>query len=166
MDGHHDDTGADPTWNPVTDDFDLDGLSPQDAKAYVARFITAKNQATRDREIAEGELALWKKRTALASERGETDLARESLARAEETHAKLVRLRREEHELDFKVTELKRRLTSISRQPEMSVNANALLDQLQGLVGTDHDTKDALAEAEAEVALEALKKKMESSGDK
>ena len=150
--------------NNIQDDFDLDGLSPEDARAYVARFITAKNQATGDRVAAEDDLALWKKRTALATERGEPDLARQSLARAEEAHSKLVRLRNEERELDFKVTELKRRLTSIRRQPELSTNAEALLGQLEDVVGTDHGTKDALADAEAEVALEALKKKM-NSGD-
>ena len=39
------------------------------------------------------------------------------------------------------------------------------MDQLEGIVGADHGTKDAIAEAEAEVALEALKRKMEAESD-
>lgn len=153
------------TGGPIQDDFDLEGLSPEEARAYVARFITAKNQVSRDRQSAEDELALWKKRTGLATERGEIELAKESLARAEEVHARLVRLKREEHDLDFKVTELKRRLTVLRQRPEVTVNADALLERLESVVGTDHETRDEIAEAEAEVALEALKKKMESESD-
>jgi hypothetical protein len=146
----------------MEDDFDLEGLSQQGATEYVAGFITAQKQAARDLDSAEQELALWKKRTGLATERGETDLARESLARAEEAHGKVVRLRHEKHELDFKVTELKDRLARLRQKPEFSVNTDALLDQLEGIVGSDHETSDAIRNAEAEVALEALKRKMES----
>lgn len=146
----------------MEDDFDLEGLSPEEAKAYVARFITTQKQLARDRAAAEDELALWKKRTALAADRGETDLARESLARAEECHANVVRLRREQHDIDFKVTELKRRLENMRHQPQFSVNADSLLGQLESIVGEDHETDDALTEAAAEVALEKLKEKMKA----
>ena len=144
----------------MQDDFDLDGLSPSEARAYVAQFIAARKQAERDRVAKEEELELWKKRVRLATEKGETQLARESLARAEEVHARLTGIRKEERELDFKVTELKRRLTELERRPELTVNAGALLEQLEGIVGPDHETRDALAEAEAEVALEELRRKM------
>ena len=144
----------------MQDDFDLDGLSVADARAYVAEFITAKKRVERDRAVKEEELDLWKKRTRLATEKGEVDLARESLARAEEIHAEVSRLRQEEQSLDFKVTELKRRLKSLEEQPEYTVNAGALLEQLEGVVGHDHETKDALKEAEAELALEELRRKM------
>jgi phage shock protein A len=146
----------------MQDDFDLDGLSVADAKAYVAEFIAAKKQVERDRAAKEEELDLWKKRTRLATEKGEVTLARESLARAEEIHQEVSRLKREERSLDFKVTELKRRLKSMEEQPEFTVNAGALLEQLEGVVGTDHETRDALKEAEAELALEELRRKMKA----
>lgn len=146
----------------MQDDFDLEGLSVQEATAYVAQFIATQKQVSRDASAAEDELELWKKRVRLAMDRGESDLAKESLARAEEVHRKLVGLRNDERELNFKVEELKRRLANVRRQPEFNVNAGALLDQLEGIVGEDHGTTDALAEAEADVALEALKKKMEA----
>lgn len=144
----------------MQDDFDLEGLSVSDAKAYVAQFITAKKQAERERSQKEEELALWKKRTRLATEKGETALARESLARAEELFQAVTALKKEERSLDFKVTELKRRLKNLEQQPEFSVNAGALLEQLEGVVGTDHETEDAIRDTEAELALDALRKKM------
>jgi len=146
----------------MQDDFDLDGLSVADARAYVAEFIAAKKQTERDRAAKEEELELWKKRTRLATEKGEVALARESLARAEEVHQEVSRLKREERSLDFKVTELKRRLKGLEVQPEFTVNAGALLEQLEGIVGADHETNDALKEAEAELALEELRRKMKA----
>ena len=143
------------------DDFDLEGLSPQEAAAYVAQFIASLGMARSEREKAEKDLAEWKRRTALASDRGELDLAREALGRAEETHRRLLDLRREENELDFKVTELKRRLTNLRRRVETSVDAQALLEQLQAVAGPDREVDEAIARAEAETALEALRRKME-----
>ena len=146
----------------MEDDFDLDGLSEHDAIAYVAGFISTQKQAAADLAAAEDELNLWKKRTALATERGETDLARQSLARAEEAHKKVVGLRSEKHDLDFRVSELKSRLKKLKGRPEFTVNTQALSDQLEGIVGTDHETTHAIKEAEAELALEELKKKMDA----
>ncbi len=149
----------------MQDDFDLEGLSPAEAKDYVAQFIITQKQVARDRAVADDELELWKKRAGLAADRGEMELARECLARAEETHAKVVRLKSEEREINFKVEELKRRFAKIRQEPEFSVDAGALLEQLEGIVGTDHETTDAVAEAEAEVALEALKRRMEAESE-
>jgi len=149
----------------MQDDFDLEGLSPAEAKDYVAQFIITQKQVARDRAVADDELELWKKRAGLAADRGELDLARESLARAEEAHANLVRLKNEEREINFKVDELKRRFAKIRQEPEFSVDAGALLEQLEGIVGANHETTNAIAEAEAEVALEALKRRMEAESD-
>lgn len=149
----------------MQDDFDLEGLSVAEARAYVAEFIMSLKTVQRQRDEASNELELWKKRVRLATERGETALAREALAQAEDAHRKFVKLRNEERELDFKVGELKNRLVKVQNEPQMSVNAEALLSQLEGIVGTDHETRDALTEAEAEVALERLRKKMQEGGD-
>ena len=114
----------------MQDDFDLEGLSPAEASAYVTQFIVTQKQVARDRAAAEEVLELWKKRARLATDRDEIELARESLARAEEAHANLVRLRSDEREMNFKVTELKRRLVKIRQEPEFTVNAGALLEQI------------------------------------
>ena len=144
----------------MDDDFDLEGLSKEDARAYVAQFIQSLQLARRKRAELEEELETWKRRTKLATERGETELARQALARAEEVHGSLARIRREEHELDFKVTELKRRLGNLQQKPDLTVNANALLEQLESVVGEGHETNEAMADVEAELALEVLRKKM------
>ena len=153
----------------MQDDFDLDGLSREDARAYVARFIQSLQMARRQRAEQEAEYEKWKARTRAAVDRGEADLARDALRRAEELQSTLAALRREERELDFKVTELKRRLTNLQRQPELSVDADALLEQLQTLTGPDYETSEAIeraaAEADAERALEALRRKMALRSD-
>lgn len=148
----------------MQDDFDLEGLSPADARAYVVRFIAARNQTARDRSAAEDERAMWKKRVRIAIDRGEDALAKEGLARAEAAHAEVVRLKREERDLDFTVEELKRRLAGLRQVPTRSVDADALLEQLEGIVGPDYETDESLSEVEAEVALEALKHRMEEEG--
>lgn len=145
----------------MDDDFDLEGLSKEDARRYVLSFLQSLQVTRKQREEKEAELATWKSRTKLAADRGETELARQALARAEEAQASFAKLRREERDLEFKVTELKRRLQNLQREPELSVNADALLDQLTGVVGDDQATNEAIAETEAELALEELRRKME-----
>ena len=146
----------------MEDDLDLEGLSVNEARTYVAGFITSLKAVQRQREETSNEFDLWKKRVRLATDNGETSLARDALERAEETHRKLVRLKKEEVELDFKVGELKKRLGKVRDQPRMTVDADALLTQLEGVVGTDHETRDALSEAEAEIALEKLRRKIQA----
>ena len=142
------------------DDFDLEGLSKQEAQRYVASFIESLVLARRQRIEREQEYETWKSRTRLAADKGEPELARQALARAEELYAVVTQLRREEHELDFKVTELKRRLVGVERQPELSIDADALLEQLEAVVGPDRETNEAIARTEAELALEELRRKM------
>jgi phage shock protein A len=149
----------------VDDDFDLEGLSRVEARAYVAQFVQSLHLARKQRAEREAEFEKWKSRTKLAAERGEEDLARAALERAEEAQSSLNAVRREERELEFKVTELKRRLGNLRDSPELSVNADALLEQLQAVVGTDHQTDHALEEAEAQVALDSLRRKMAEDGD-
>lgn len=144
----------------MEDDFDLEGLSKEEARAYVAQFVKSLHLARKQRAEQEAEFEKWKTRTKLAADRGEEDLARAALQRAEEVQSALNAVRREERELEFKVTELKRRLGNLQQSPELSVNAQALLEQLQSVVGEGHETEEALADVEAEQALEALRKKM------
>jgi phage shock protein A len=146
----------------VDDDFDLDGLSVVDARQYVAEFISAYRQTLNQLSDAERDLEAWKKRAGLALDQGDKVLAQDAIIRAEETVAKVAKLKQEASSLDFKVLELKRRLKELEQKPQMSVNAEALLEQMESIVGTDHETDHALADAEAEAALEALKRKMES----
>ncbi len=145
----------------MQDDFDLEGLSKDEARRYVMGFVQSLQTTRKQRAKREAEFATWKSRTKLAAERGETELARQALARAEELQGSLAALKRDERELEFKVGELKRRLANVQQEPELSVDADALLEQLRGVVGDDQETKEALAETEAELALEELRRRME-----
>ncbi len=144
----------------MEDDFDLEGLSREEARRYVTGFIQSLQLTRRDRAEREAEYEKWKTRTKLAADRGEKELAKEALRRAEEAHALLGPLRTEERDLEFKVAELKRRLANLVKGPELSVDANALLDQLQSATDPDQATNEAIAEAEVELALEQLRRRM------
>ncbi len=149
----------------MQDDFDLEGLTPVEARRYVAGFIQSLQLARRGRAEREVEYEKWKSRTRLAADRGEIELARQALARAEELQTSLSALRHEERELEFKVTELKRRLQNLQRAPEFTVNAEALLEQLQSVTDPDQATREALEETEAELKLEELRRTMEREKD-
>lgn len=145
----------------MEDDFDLDGLSLADARAYVLSFVTAKKQTETQRVAAAKDVELWRKRVELAGSNSRSDLAAQAQSRLNEATAKLQKLLSEERDLDFKVTELKRRLGNMAEQPQMSVNAQALAEQLESVVGPDHSTTEQTEDVEAELALEALKRKLE-----
>lgn len=145
----------------MQDDFDLEGLSKDEARRYVMGFVQSLQMTRKQRAEQEAEFEKWKSRTKLAAERGETELARQALTRAEELQASIASVKREERELEFKVEELKRRLTNLQREPELSVNADALLEQLRAVAGEDQETNEGIAETEAELALEELRRKME-----
>lgn len=149
----------------MQDDFDLEGLSKDEARRYVMSFVQSLQTTRKQRAEQEAEFEKWKSRTKLAADRGETELARQALVRAEEVQTSLASLKREERELEFKVGELKRRLANLQKEPEFSVNADALLEQLRGVVGDDQETNEAIAETEAELALEELRSRMDGESD-
>ncbi|MFP4115230.1 MAG: PspA/IM30 family protein [Spirochaetota bacterium] len=149
----------------MEDDFDLEGLSKEEARSYVAQFVQSLQLVRKQRAEKEADFERWKSRTRLAADRGDTELAKEALRRAEEVQSALAGIKREERELDFKVNELKRRLQNIHKEPEFTVNADALLEQLRSVVGEGHETNEKIAETEAELALEELRKKMADETD-
>ncbi len=150
----------------MEDDLDLEGLSVSEARSYVAQFISSLHTTRSQLQEAEDELTAWKKRTGIAADRGEAELAKAALERAEQAHKRVITLKREEHELAFKVEELKRRLSKISDKPRLSTNADALLQQLESVVGTNYGTDRSLAEAEAELELEKLRRRMANEAEK
>ncbi len=144
----------------MQDDFDLEGLSVQDARTYVLRFVTALKQIEPQRATAQADVERWRNRVQLAEENGRPELAAQAKLRLEEAAEKLQKLTHEQHELGFKVTELKRRLANLAEQPKMSVDAQALAEQLESVVGTGHQTDAQTEDLEAQLALEELKRKM------
>lgn len=115
-------------------ELDLEGLTPQEATSYVAKYLAAHKQAHQRREQAKQEFARWEGRVRLAHERGETELAKAALARADKASKEFQQARAEEKELAITCDLLKQRLERLARQPEFSVDAEALLSQMQNMI--------------------------------
>lgn len=138
---------------------DLNGLTPQAAKKYVVDHIAALKQTQNQRKKVAEELSTWRGRVQLAREKGREDLVEKAQQVADETEAKLRQLYSEERELEMDVMDLKQKLSSLEKKPSMSVNTEALLAQLQQVVGERDELAEAMKDAELDVELEKLKNK-------
>ena len=116
------------------EELDLEGLTPQEATSYVAKYLAAHKQARQRRKQAKEEFTRWEARVRLAHERGETDLAKAALARADKATKEFQQARTEENELAITCDLLKQRLERLARQPEYSVDAEALLSHMQNMI--------------------------------
>lgn len=116
------------------EELDLEGLSLQEATSYVAKYLAAYKQSQQRRGQAEEEFGRWEKRVRLAHEKGETELAQAALARAEKAATEFKQARAEEKELGITCDLLKQRLERLARQPEFSVDAEALLAHMQNMI--------------------------------
>jgi len=141
-------------------DTDLSGLSPKDAAEYVLAFITTLKTTERDLAKAREEADLWRRRSALAVERGQPELAAQAQARQTECEAKATQLEAEVLDLKGKVSVLKDNLTRVRMQVPRTVDVDMLLTQLQMIVGEKDMLADKFKSEEASAKLEELKKKM------
>jgi hypothetical protein len=141
---------------------DLTDLDPKDAKRIVIDYITTLKKTRSKREELRQEFEKWEKRHTLASERGESELAAEALSRAKSAVEEHERLGAEERELEVVVEHLQGQLRALSGRPRRTVDADALLASLEGVVGTDNQTKETIRDLDAEAELEKLKKKLSS----
>ena len=116
------------------EELDLEGLTPHEATSYVANYVAAQKQSLQRRRKAEEEFARWENRVRLAQQKGETELAQAALARAEKAATEFQDARAEEKELSITCDLLKQRLERLSRQPEFSVDAEALLSHMQDML--------------------------------
>lgn len=116
------------------DELDLEGLTPQEATSYVATYVAAHKQARQRREKAKEAFAQWESRVRLAHDHGETELARAALVRADAATKEYQQARAEEKELAITCDLLKQRLERRARQPDFTVDAEALLSQMQNMI--------------------------------
>jgi hypothetical protein len=141
-------------------DTDIDGLSPREAGHYVLHFITSlKTTRAQRRELA-AELAVWRRRVALAAEKKAPDLEAEARLRADTLALREAALAEEEAVLTRKVGVLKEKLASLKLRGEMSTDTDRLLAELQLLAGPRDDLAEALKEAEADRLLAELKERL------
>ena len=144
------------------DTFDLTGLDAQTAKQIVVQVIQSLKATTAQRVKLDKEADLWRDRIKLAEEKGRSDLQAEAQTRLADVEFQLDSLRAEETELIRTVDRMKQQLKTIEAQPEMSVDTDQLLAQLELL----EDDKDELAEEfrkqEADALLDQLKEDMKN----
>ncbi len=141
-------------------DTDIEGLGPKEAADYVLAFITTLKQTSRELARVAEDIALWKRRVALAQERGETALAAQAQARCAELEEKQARLESERQDLVRKVAVLRDKLQKVRMMGTRLVDTDRLLAELQMLAGEKDSLSIALKEEEAKAELEKMKKKM------
>jgi len=137
----------------------------ESAREYVLAFITTLKKTQKQRAVAEEQLEHWRGRIKLAENRGEPVLKRGAQQRVAELEANRQQLHQEELELKRKVDVLKEKLKATKIRSSLQVDADALLAQMQMLVGQPDNLKEQLRNTEADQALQALKKKMGKSED-
>lgn len=146
------------------DDTDLTNLTPQDAREYVLAFLTTLKQTSHRREQVELELESWRARLKLAQDKGAADLAGKASGVVTQLEGKLATLTNEESELAGKVEALKENLRRLEITGGRLVDTDLLQAELDMAVGEDKaaemKTDDALRKAQAQTALEELKKKL------
>ncbi|MEJ2662835.1 MAG: hypothetical protein P8107_02145 [Spirochaetia bacterium] len=142
-------------------DTDISGMEPEAAKEYVLAFITTLKTTQRQKQEALEAKKLWQDRVRLAEQKQEALLAEKARSRVGEIQTKIDTLKNEERELAPKVDVLKEQLLKLSRAPQMSVDAENLLAQLQMLVGEPDTLSQTFKDEAAKAELEKLKRKMQ-----
>ncbi|MFP4375273.1 MAG: hypothetical protein ACLFPO_13150 [Spirochaetaceae bacterium] len=141
---------------------DLSDLRPADARRVVMDYIvTLKKTRSKRRELY-AEFERWERRHNLAAERGEDELAAAALSRAREAVEEYERLGGEERELEVVVETLQSQLRSLEGRPRRSVDAEALLSALEGVVGPHNRAAESIEQLDVEAELERLKKRLSS----
>lgn len=148
-------------------DADLSGMSKQEAYEYVRSFVTTLKSVQRRLDEAGRSLSLWQERARLAYEKQDRELARLALEKWEASKAEVERLQEEERKLSRTVDLLKQNLAKLARTPEMSVDAEALNEQMEQIVGSQESRKTdkALRDIEIDSQLEQLRRKIRGEGN-
>lgn len=141
---------------------DISDLDPGDAKRIVIDYIVTLKKTRSKRAELRAEFERWEQRHTRALETGDGELTQQALARAREAVVEHERLGAEERELEVVVENLRSQLRELSGRPRRSVDADALLARLEGVVGTDAATTESIRALDAEAELEKLKKKLGS----
>lgn len=138
----------------------IEFLDPQAAREYVLAFILTLKRTRKEKEKLTEERYLWEKRVKLAGEKDEAALKSAAENRVLELTTQIEVLQREERDLENKVAVLKANLHKLKEQSTRSVDTDALLSQLELLVGERDTLEEKFKDEEAQSALEELKRKM------
>ena len=136
-------------------------MDPISAKEYVAAVLSTLKQTKIKRIELQKELEKWKSRVILAGDQGRTDLQAEAALKAEQVQEDLQKIMYEELEFKKELDIVKSQLLRIQDQPEITIDADLLLAQLEMVVGERDELADKFKEAEADLELKRLKKEMD-----
>ncbi|MGO8692186.1 MAG: chromosome partitioning protein [Rectinemataceae bacterium] len=157
------------------DESDFSGFDFAAARKYIAAYSVDIKRYDKAIAAAASESELWSSRAKLAEGKGLGDLAAAAQAKADDAAARLAALQGEREELKLKVARLRQQLPSI-RARERSIDPDRLLAELQIMTGeligdstdrgseaqgAEREIARLAAEAAADAALAALKKKMD-----
>ncbi len=142
------------------DTYDITGLDPASAKQIVVQVITSLKKTKEQRAEVERDLELWRNRVRLASEKGRSDLEAEAQTRVGDLQLKLDSLKAEEHDLESGVARMKRQLKDIENRPQMSVDTDRLLAEMELLGGETDELEETFKQEEVNDLLDRLKKDM------
>ncbi len=138
----------------------ISGMDYNSAKQFVGQYIISLNRTRKQLEAKYAEYLRWKERAVLAGEKDRPDLQAQAVSKAEDLKFELETLRSEERQLEFEIAEMKRQLAALKNSVIPSVDATALLEQLESVVGEKDELAETFKKEEADIALEELKKKM------
>ncbi len=147
----------------------LRGLTYEAAAAVALEYATALKKTEQALAAAREEESLWKRRVALALEKGMAELVAPAEAKAAESSAKTAALEAERADLAAKVVRMKEQLPLL-KMGARSIDTDLLLSELTiaagGVPGEEEKYSAAskldreLGNAGADAALEELKRKL------
>ena len=141
---------------------DLTNMDKESAREYVFALLTTVKKTKMKKTELEKEVTLWKNRVKLAAEKKRSDLQAQAMVKLDEKKEELFHINAEERELMRELQSAKSQLQMIQNRPELSINADQLLIELEMVVGERDETADKFREFQAEQELEDLKRKMDS----
>ena len=142
-------------------EFDPRNFDVRAAKEYLLSLLTTMKQLKTKHTQLEEEVAKWQSRVILADEKGRPDLAAQASTRLNDAKEQLSRIRGEEVELLRERDELKRQILIAKDMPEMKVDADLLLAQMQMITGEPDTVAEEFKNEEVEGALRSLKQQLD-----
>lgn len=149
----------------------LQGLTPEDAQAYILEYTTSKKLTEKELEAVTAEIVAWSQKQQLAQNQGRADLVAAVESKLRELTAKQTQLEQERAELAIKIDTMKQQLPLLKAR-ERTVDPDLLLAEMEMTLGKS--TEDLIKEKElnrsistlnADEALKKLKEKL-SNPDK
>jgi phage shock protein A len=155
--------------NNGTDDYDIGDLEPEDAKRSIIAVMASLKQTAAKRVRLERELEMWENRVSLAVEKGRQDLVEGAQRTIDRINEDISHLRSEEQEYSEGLDRMKAQLRTIRSRPTMSVDVDLLNAQMEMMIGesgkAESEAEEKFREAEADWALEDLKRKMQDENE-